>query len=88
MSSISTHILDTALGRPAAGVSITLSKQESENWQTILEKTPLRADYEHLFIQQLLCAENEQFTHIKVHIFPDGGISRLRIFGFPNWGAK
>jgi len=58
------------------------------NWQTILEKTPLRADYEHLFIQQLLCAENEQFTHIKVNIFPDGGISRLRIFGFPNWGAK
>lgn len=35
MSSISTHILDTALGRPAANVSITLSKQDSEHWQTI-----------------------------------------------------
>jgi allantoicase len=58
------------------------------NWQTILEKTPLRADYEHLFIEQLLCSDDEQFTHVKVNIYPDGGISRLRIFGFPNWGAK
>ena len=57
-------------------------------WQTILEKTPLRADYEHLFIEQLLCSDDEQFTHVKVNIYPDGGISRLRIFGFPNWGAK
>ena len=57
------------------------------SWQTILEKTPLRADYEHLFIEQLLCSDDEEFTHVKVNIYPDGGISRLRIFGFPNWEA-
>ena len=57
-------------------------------WQTIVDKTSLTADHEHLFIKQLLCAEKDEFTHVKVHIFPDGGISRLRIFGFPNWSAK
>ena len=57
------------------------------NWQTIIDKTSLRADHEHLFIQQLLCAENTEFTHVKLNIYPDGGISRLRILGFPNWGV-
>ena len=23
------------------------------------------------------------FTHVRLNIFPDGGISRLRLFGFP-----
>ena len=88
-------ILDTAHFKGNYPDQFSLQAAHSTNtddknlsWQTILEKTPLRADYEHLFIRQLLCAEDEQFTHIKVHIYPDGGISRLRIFGFPNWGAK
>jgi 5-hydroxyisourate hydrolase len=29
---ISTHILDTALGRPAAGVTVTLEREEAESW--------------------------------------------------------
>ena len=88
-------ILDTAHFKGNYPDQFSLQAANSTNtddknlsWQTILEKTPLRADYEHLFIRQLLCAEDEQFTHIKVHIYPDGGISRLRIFGFPNWGAQ
>lgn len=35
MSSITTHILDTARGTPAAGVEITLTKQDSDQWKTI-----------------------------------------------------
>ncbi|MEM7036177.1 MAG: hydroxyisourate hydrolase [Bacteroidota bacterium] len=31
MSQITTHILDTALGKPAAGVPVRLEKQKSEN---------------------------------------------------------
>jgi 5-hydroxyisourate hydrolase len=33
--SLSTHILDTALGRPAANVALTLSQREGETWRTI-----------------------------------------------------
>ena len=32
---LSTHILDTALGRPAANVDITLSRFDGEAWQEI-----------------------------------------------------
>jgi len=58
---------------------------KSLNWQPIINKTPLQADKEHLFIKQLLCSQTTEYTHVRINIYPDGGISRLRIFGFPNW---
>jgi allantoicase len=58
---------------------------KSAAWQTVIEKTALQSDREHLFIQQICCDELTEFTHVRIHIYPDGGISRLRIFGFPNW---
>jgi 5-hydroxyisourate hydrolase len=33
--SLSTHILDTAIGRPAANVSLTLSRLDGETWHPI-----------------------------------------------------
>ncbi len=35
MSQITTHILNTALGSPAVGVEITLSRLLEERWETI-----------------------------------------------------
>jgi 5-hydroxyisourate hydrolase len=35
MSQITTHVLDTAKGKPAAGMKIILFKIENEEWQTI-----------------------------------------------------
>jgi 5-hydroxyisourate hydrolase len=35
MSSITTHVLDTALGRPAAGVPLILAKPSGAGWITI-----------------------------------------------------
>lgn len=35
MSSITTHILDTARGTPAAGVEILLTRQDGSQWQPI-----------------------------------------------------
>src|SRR5665213_230255 len=32
---LTTHILDTALGRPATGVSLTLAKQDGDSWSNI-----------------------------------------------------
>jgi 5-hydroxyisourate hydrolase len=36
---ISTHILDTALGRPATGVPITLARMTDEKWRSLNEAT-------------------------------------------------
>jgi len=33
MSAITTHVLDTSTGRPAAGVPVTLEKQAGASWQ-------------------------------------------------------
>ncbi|MGU3521505.1 hydroxyisourate hydrolase [Enterobacteriaceae bacterium C23F] len=38
MSHISTHILDTSLGKPAAGVRIRLEKQTASGWLLIHEE--------------------------------------------------
>jgi 5-hydroxyisourate hydrolase len=35
MSAITTHVLDTVLGRPAAGVRITLEKRAGEVWTRV-----------------------------------------------------
>jgi 5-hydroxyisourate hydrolase len=35
MSQLTTHILDTSKGKPAAGVSVVLFQQENDNWTEI-----------------------------------------------------
>jgi 5-hydroxyisourate hydrolase len=35
MSQITTHVLDTSLGRPAAGVPVTLERQVGAGWKEI-----------------------------------------------------
>jgi 5-hydroxyisourate hydrolase len=35
MSAITTHVLDTALGRPAAGVHVDLEMLEKASWRTL-----------------------------------------------------
>lgn len=50
---------------------------KSVNWTTILSKSKLSAHNEHNHSSE----SNEVFTHIRLSIFPDGGISRLRLNG-------
>lgn len=46
-------------------------------WTTIIPQLKLSADHEHTFQSQ----SDEPFTHVRLSIFPDGGISRMRLFG-------
>jgi allantoicase len=48
-------------------------------WITILPQTKLSADNEHYFEDEI--ASKEPFTHVRLSIFPDGGISRMRLWG-------
>ncbi|MES2587487.1 MAG: allantoicase [Bacteroidota bacterium] len=49
-------------------------------WTEILPKQKLQADLEHYFETEIV--SKDTFTHIRLNIFPDGGVSRLRLFGF------
>ncbi len=54
---------------------------QEDKWQPIINRTKLYAHREHLFLNEIVPANSEKFTHVRLNIFPDGGISRMRIFG-------
>lgn len=58
-----------------------IDSSENRNWETIIAKTKLHADKEHHFSEEILVDKSISFTHLKLSIFPDGGISRMRVFG-------
>ncbi|GJM35437.1 MAG: putative allantoicase [Saprospiraceae bacterium] len=49
------------------------------NWQPLLPKQQLSADKEHSFKEEV--AHLPRISHVRLNIFPDGGISRLRLMG-------
>ena len=53
--------------------------QSSENWDVILDETKLTADNIHEY--EINSNSKAEATHIRLNIYPDGGVSRLRIFG-------
>ncbi len=50
-------------------------------WQEILPKTKLQAGTRHFFERELSPLGN--CTHLRLNIFPDGGVSRLRVWATP-----
>ena len=48
-------------------------------WREILPRTRLQAHTRHHFEDEL--RERGPFTHVRLNIYPDGGVSRLRLFG-------
>jgi allantoicase len=51
-------------------------------WQEILPRTKLQAHTRHYFEKELQAKARAQgFDYIRLNIFPDGGISRLRVHG-------
>ena len=53
-------------------------------WTTVLDRTPLKGDTEnHFEVREALA------THLRLNIFPDGGVARLRVLGTvkPDWMA-
>jgi len=51
-----------------------------DNWTLILDKEKLFADKIHQFKKELINTD-KIFNHIRLNIFPDGGVSRFRVFG-------
>lgn len=52
-------------------------------WTEILPPAKLQADTVHRFESELHATEQE-FSHLRLNVYPDGGISRLRIWGEPS----
>ena len=54
-------------------------------WTEILGSESLQGDSEHLF----RLTSDTTYTHVRLNIYPDGGVARLRVYGKPsiNWGS-
>jgi allantoicase len=48
-------------------------------WRELLPRTKLQAHTRHFFEEELRDAF--EATHVRFHIYPDGGVSRLRLYG-------
>ena len=72
---------------PEASVEACTSDAEmpddTADWLEIQPRTSLRGDSHHY----LPISNDKAFTHVRLHIYPDGGVARLRIYGevTPDW---
>jgi allantoicase len=57
-------------------------EQLNIKWTPIIDRTALFADREHMFKDEIT-AQEQSFTHVRLKMYPDGGISRIRLWGFP-----
>lgn len=60
---------------------------EQVEWVEIMPPTPLEGDTQNAFA----ISSEQRFTHVRLNIFPDGGVARLRVHGEvvpdPRWFA-
>ena len=51
----------------------------SPEWRTLMRETKLKMDQQHYFDEEL--EDIGPVSHVRVSIYPDGGLSRVRLFG-------
>jgi allantoicase len=57
------------------------SELERASWFELLPRQKLLAHTVHAYEREL--AAHDEITHVRLNIHPDGGVSRLRVFGVP-----
>jgi hypothetical protein len=70
------HCSIEAVDMPA-GIKPSLHAVDGAPWTTLLEKTALRGNGENLFP----ISDRRPWTHVRLSIYPDGGVARLRVYG-------
>ena len=59
------------------------SKADELEWEEILPKSPLNPGSQHFFEIN----SDNIYSHVRLHIYPDGGVARFRVYGdvFKDW---
>ncbi|SDJ59079.1 allantoicase [Streptomyces indicus] len=78
-SSIRAIEIDTAYlkGNSAGWASLSVRSSEDAEWQEFLPRTRLQPDTNHRFVLDAPVVGSQ----VRIDIYPDGGFSRLRLFG-------
>ena len=61
------------------GCLVESAPDEETQWLEVLPISPLGPSAHHYFS----CNVKAVFSHVRLHIYPDGGIARLRVYGEP-----
>ncbi|MFA7438814.1 MAG: allantoicase [Castellaniella sp.] len=74
---------------PAASIHAAYCEgepSETTQWEILVPARSLQGDSHHFIGVQ----DNRVWTHLRLSIFPDGGVARLRAYGQPacNWGQR
>jgi allantoicase len=74
-----------ALWATAIDDPLDLRALESAAWTPLVPRAPLRGDAKNWFP----ITDRARYTHVRLEIFPDGGVARLRLHGavIPDWAA-
>lgn len=77
--------VEGCLAESGTADDIVCQLQEEEAWFPLVNRTRMAPDAEHVFERDLDQLENatRALTHVRVSIYPDGGLSRVRIYGEP-----
>lgn len=64
-----------------------IQKLGSEGWTEIVPVTPLRPGYPDTRLNRFEISNECVWTHVRLNIFPDGGVARLHLYGQarPRW---
>ena len=54
-------------------------------WEEVLPKSPLDAGSQNFY----QCNSDKIYSHVRLHIYPDGGVARLKVYGevYKDWNA-
>jgi allantoicase len=80
-----THFKGNAPGRAsldvcqASPLSVQALTSDAVKWRPLLGSVPLQAHTVHVFEDEL--RHVGPVTHVRLSVFPDGGVARLRLFG-------
>jgi allantoicase len=82
-----THFKGNAPGRVALevcdepGATAEALAGGAVDWRVLLPQSPSQPHTRHVFERELRCAGRA--THLRLSLFPDGGVARLRAYGEP-----
>jgi allantoicase len=65
---------------PAASIEVCCSEagpNENTHWHELVPRTPLEGNAHHY----IPVHDRSVWTHMRLHIYPDGGVARLRVYG-------
>jgi allantoicase len=65
------------------GMSVSMLSNDASAWASLVQKSSLNPGAQNIFT----VTNDQRWTHVRLNIYPDGGVARLRVYGtvIPDW---